>query len=89
MVFRLLEKNRTVLFATLIALILIIAGLIIPTFLPDERSGFEDAPFFLRDITWVKPLIAILFIGMGVLSWLWIVIIQNYFLGKEKKDYVY
>jgi hypothetical protein len=86
MVFRLLEKYRTELFATLIALVLIIAGLIIPIFIPNERPG--NPPGF-EDTTWIKTLISTLLIGMGIVSWFWLIIIQRYFMGKSKEDYLY
>jgi hypothetical protein len=72
--------------AFVIAIVLIGSGLIIPTFIPDEFSqsvpGFEDA-------SWIKAIISMLLIGMGIVSFIWLVIIHRFMMHKSKKDYMY
>lgn len=83
---RKLEKFRTEIIGILAALVLISAGLIIPSFIPDQIArappGFEDA-------TWIKNLISILLIGMGILCLAWLIVIHRHILRKSKKDYMY
>ncbi|MFW9855615.1 MAG: hypothetical protein ACFFFG_11170 [Candidatus Thorarchaeota archaeon] len=82
----LLEKYRIEILATLIALILILAGIFLPFFLPDQLpmapAGFEDA-------TWFKQLIQVLFIGMGVLCFIWLIVINRFIRKSKKSDLVY
>ncbi|MHA2243591.1 MAG: hypothetical protein ACXADY_01350 [Candidatus Hodarchaeales archaeon] len=83
---RILVKFRTEIIGAIIALVLISAGLIIPSFIPDQSSlappGFEDT-------TWIKTFISVLLIGMGILCFAWLVLIQKYISRKSKKDYMY
>jgi len=83
---RQLEKYRTEIIGLIAALILISAGLIIPSFIPDQIArappGFEDA-------TWIKNLISILLIGMGILCFTWLFVIHRHILRKSKKEYMY
>ncbi|MFX0015762.1 MAG: hypothetical protein ACFFB2_01195 [Promethearchaeota archaeon] len=83
---RQLERFRTEIIGGLAALILILAGLFIPTLIPDQLArappGYEDA-------TWIKNLISILLIGMGILCFVWLVIIHRFIFHKSKKDYMY
>ena len=83
---RQLEKFRTEIIGALAALVLICAGLIIPLFIPDQLS---QAPPGYEDATWVKNLISLLLIGMGILCFLWLFVIHRYILRKSKKDYMY
>lgn len=82
----LLKKYRTELFATLIALILILTGLVLPSLLPDQITlappGFEDA-------TWLKQMIQVLFVGMGVLSFIWLIVINRFIRKTNKSDIIY
>ncbi|MFW9778617.1 MAG: hypothetical protein ACFFE8_07150 [Candidatus Heimdallarchaeota archaeon] len=82
----LLEKYRAEILATLIALILILAGIFFPLFIPDQLpmapAGFEDA-------TWFKQLIQMLFIGMGVLCFIWLIVINKFIRKTKKSDLVY
>ncbi len=83
---RTLEKYRTGLIGTLAALVLICAGLIIPLFIPDQLS---QAPPGYEDATWIKTLISLLLIGMGILCFTWLVVIHQHISRKSKKDYMY
>ncbi|MFX0086112.1 MAG: hypothetical protein ACFFAU_10570 [Candidatus Hodarchaeota archaeon] len=83
---RLLEKFRTEIMAIFIAISLIASGLIAPAFIPDE---FPDALPGFRDTTWLKAMISVLFIGMGLVSFIWLVVIHRFILHKSKKDYMY
>jgi hypothetical protein len=78
---RLLLKFRTEILGLMVAVVFIASGLIWPTFIPDQLSG--------QDSTWFKTLISALFIGMGVLSFFWLVIIHRFISHKSKKDYMY
>jgi hydrogenase-4 membrane subunit HyfE len=82
----LLEKYRTEVLATLIALVLILTGLFLPLFLTDQLpmapSGFEDA-------TWFKQMIQVLFVGMGVLCFIWLIVINRFIRKSRKSDIVY
>ncbi|MFX0173358.1 MAG: hypothetical protein ACFE9L_15805 [Candidatus Hodarchaeota archaeon] len=86
MSFRLFEKYRTEFFATVIAIIMIIAGLYIPTIIPDQLTR---APPGFEDTTWIKTLIAVILIGMGLLCFIWLVVIHRFIARKSKKDYMY
>ncbi|MFX1282469.1 MAG: hypothetical protein ACFFB5_02395 [Promethearchaeota archaeon] len=83
---RQLERFRTEIIAGAIALVMIATGLILPFFIPDQLpsspQGFEDA-------AWIKTLISLLFIGMGIVCFVWLVIIQRFILRRSKKDYMY
>ncbi len=83
---RTLEKYRTELIASLLALVLICTGLILPSFIPDQLA---NAPPGYEDATWIKNLLSILLIGMGILCFLWLVLIHRYIMHKSKKDYMY
>ncbi len=83
---RILERYRTEIMAFSIALVLIISGLIIPTFIPNE---FESPVPGFRDASWLKTIISVLLIGMGIISFLWLVIIHRFIVHKSKKDYMY
>ncbi len=83
---RTIEKFRTQIIGALVALVLISAGLIIPFYIPDQLSS---APPGFEDTTWIKTLISVLLIGMGILCFAWLVLIERYISQKSKKDYVY
>ncbi len=82
---RLIEKYRTEILGFLVAFILIIAGLYIPNFIPDQ----VDNPSGFQDTTWIRSLISYLLIGMGFVSFVWLVIIHRFMVHKSKKDYMY
>ena len=83
---RKLEKYSTGLIGLLAALVLISAGLIIPLFIPDQ---LPRAPPGYEDATWIKTLISLLLIGMGILCLVWLLVIHRHILRKSKKDYMY
>ncbi len=83
---RILERYRTEIIAFIIALIFIISGLIIPSFLPDELDNTIPG---LPTASWLKPIISVLLIGMGIISFVWLVIIHRFIMHKSKKDYMY
>ncbi|MFX0123440.1 MAG: hypothetical protein ACFFAE_07345 [Candidatus Hodarchaeota archaeon] len=85
---RQLGKYRTEIIGALAALILIWAGLTIPLFIPDQLSQ-EEAPPGYEDTTWIKNLISLFLIGMGILCFAWLFVIHRYILRKSKKDYMY
>ena len=72
--------------AFFIALAFIVSGLIIPAFIPDE---FTYALPAFRDTTWFKTMISVLFIGMGFVSFIWLIVIHRFISRKSKKDYMY
>lgn len=86
MSFRLFEKYRTEFLASIIAIVMIVAGLYIPTLIPQQLTR---APPGFKDTTWIKNMITILFIGMGLLCFTWLVVIHRFILRKSKKDYMY
>ena len=83
---RILERYRTEIIAFIIALIFIISGLIIPTFIPAE---FDNSIPGFQDASWLRTIISVLLIGMGIISFLWLVIIRQFMTHKSKKDYMY
>lgn len=83
---RTIEKFRTQIIGALAALVLISAGLIIPFYIPDQLSS---APPGFEDTTWIKTLISVLLIGMGILCFAWLVLIERYISQKSRKDYMY
>ncbi len=83
---RMLERYRTEIIAFVIALVLIISGLIIPTFIPEE---FDNSIPGFQDASWLRTIISVLLIGMGIISFLWLVIIHRFIVHKSKKDYMY
>ena len=82
---RLIERYRTEILGLFTALILISAGLILPSFIPDQ----VNAPTGFEDTTWIRSLISFLLIGMGIVSFIWLVIIHQFMVHKSKKDYMY
>ena len=78
---RLLLKYRTEILGLMVAIVFIVTGLVWPTFIPDELSG--------QDSTWFKSLISALLIGMGIVSFTWLVIIDRFISRKSKKEYLY
>ncbi|WP_455143001.1 hypothetical protein [Candidatus Hodarchaeum mangrovi] len=86
MAFQRLGEFKTEFVATLIAIIFIIAGLMIPEILPDT---FPFAVPGFQDTTWFKTIISVLLIGMGVVAFVWLVVIHRFILRKSKKDYMY
>ncbi len=82
---KLIERYRTEILGLLAALVLIMAGLIFPSFIPDQI----DAPPGFQDMTWVRTLISYLLIGMGLVSFFWLVIIHRFMVHRSKKDYMY
>ena len=82
---RLIEHYRTEILGFLVALVLISAGLIFPNFIPDQ----VNAPPGFQDTSWIKTLISSLLIGMGLISFFWLVIIHRFMVHKSKKDYMY
>ena len=74
---RLIGKFRTEFIATIIALIFIVAGLISPSFIPVDEYNF------------IRPTISVLLIGVGVVCFVWLVILQRYLVHQSKKDYMY
>ncbi|MFW9906098.1 MAG: hypothetical protein ACFFFH_17375 [Candidatus Thorarchaeota archaeon] len=82
------EKHKTELIGALAALVLISAGLIIPLYIPD-RLPADQAPSGFQDTTWIKNLISLLLIGMGILCFAWLFVIQQYITRRSKKDYMY
>ncbi|MHA1975644.1 MAG: hypothetical protein ACW98F_10150 [Candidatus Hodarchaeales archaeon] len=82
---RLIEHYRTEILGLLAALVLISAGLIFPNFIPDQ----VNAPPGFQDTTWIKTMISALLIGMGLVSFVWLVIIHRFMVHKSKKDYMY
>ena len=78
---RLLLKFRTEILGSMIAIVFIVTGLVWPTFIPDQLYG--------QDSTWFKNLISTLLIGMGLVSFFWLVIIDRFIFRKSKKDYLY
>jgi len=78
---RLLLKYRTEILGLMIAIVFIVTGLVWPTFIPDQLHG--------QDSTWFKSMISLLLIGMGIVSFSWLVIIHRFILRKSKKEYMY
>ena len=78
---RLLLRFRTEILGLSVAIIFIAAGLIWPTQIPDELYG--------RDSTWFKNLLSGILIGMGLVSFFWLVIIHRFMVHGSKKDYMY
>ena len=78
---RLLLKFRTEILGLMVASVFIATGLIWPTLIPDQLYG--------QDSSWFKSLISGLLIGMGVISFLWLVIIHRFISHKSKKEYLY
>ncbi|UCG02068.1 MAG: hypothetical protein JSW11_21050 [Candidatus Heimdallarchaeota archaeon] len=85
---RQLEKHRTEVIGALAALVLISAGLIVPLYIPDQLPEDQAPPGF-EDTTWIKNLISLLLIGMGILCFAWLFVIHRYIMRKSKKDYMY
>jgi hydrogenase-4 membrane subunit HyfE len=83
---RLFDKHKTELIGLLAALVLIFSGLIIPLFIPDQ---LPQAPPGYEDATWVKNLISLLLIGMGILCFAWLFVIHRHIVRRSKKDYLY
>jgi hypothetical protein len=79
------QKYRTEIMGLLVALVLISAGLILPQFIPDN----PNAPSGFQDATWVRTLVSLLLIGMGIVSFLWLVLIHRFMLRRKKKDLLY
>lgn len=82
---RLLVKFRTEILGLLVAIVLISAGLIFPNFIPDNVTG----PPGFQDATWIRTMISLLLVGMGLVSFVWLVIIHRFMVHKSKKDYLY
>ena len=82
---RVLLKYRTEIIGLMIAIVFISTGLVWPTLIPDQTSGIPG----FQDSTWLRNMISVLLIGMGVVSFLWLVIIHRFILRKSKKDYMY
>jgi hydrogenase-4 membrane subunit HyfE len=80
------QKHKTELIGLLAALVLICAGLIIPLYIPDQ---LPRAPPGYDDATWIKNLISILLIGMGILCFVWLFVINRHIIRRSKKDYMY
>jgi len=81
-----LGEFKTEFIATMVAIIFILAGLFIPEILPDT---FPFAALGFQDATWFKNLISVLLIGMGIVAFVWLVVIHRFILRKSKKDYMY
>jgi hypothetical protein len=79
-------KYKTEFIAGIAAIIMILSGLFIPTLIPDK---FPNAPPGFQDTTWLKLLITCLFIGMGVLFFTWLVVIQKFIVRSNKSDLLY
>ena len=86
---RKIQKYQTELVGIFVALLLISVGLIIPTFIPDQIDVSDQFPEAFEDLTYLKTFITFLLIGLGILCFAWLVIIQRFILHKSKKDYVY
>ncbi len=87
---RLFEKYRTEIFGMFAALILILAGFFIPSFIPDELIEQEEGNLLgFQDATWFKTMITVLFIGMGILCFVWLVVINRLIVHRSKKEYMY
>lgn len=86
MTFQRLAEFKTEFIASILAIIFILAGLLIPAILPDTLPF--AAPGF-QDTTWFKTLISVLLIGMGLVAFVWLVVIHRFILRKSKKDYMY
>jgi hypothetical protein len=82
---RIIEKFRTEILGFLAALFLITTGLLLPNFMSDTIPG----PPGFQDAEWVKQLLSALLIGMGIVSFVWLVIIHRFIVHKSKKDYMY
>lgn len=82
---RVLERFRTEILGFLAGSILIISGLLLPNFMPDTIPG----PPGFQDAEWLKQLLSALLIGMGVVCFLWLVIIHRFIAHKSKKEYMY
>ena len=82
---RILEKFRTEILGLLAGLILIISGLALPNYMPDTVPG----PPGFQDAEWLKQLLSALLIGMGIVSFIWLIIIHRFIARKSKKDYLY
>ena len=80
------QKHKTELIGLLAALVLICAGLIIPLYIPDQ---LPNAPPGYEDASWIKSLISILLIGMGILCFAWLFVINRHITRRSKKDYMY
>ena len=78
---RVLLKFRTEILGLMVALVFIAAGLVWPTFIPEQLYG--------QDSTWFKEIISVLLIGMGIVSFLWLVLIHRFIVHKSKKEYMY
>lgn len=86
---RIFEKYRTEFFGMIAALVLISAGFFIPTFIPDELIEEEGNLQGFQDATWFKTMITVLFIGMGILCFVWLVVIHRLIVHRSKKEYLY
>jgi hypothetical protein len=82
---RVLERFRTEILGLLAGSILIISGLLLPNYMPDTIPG----PPGFQDAEWLKQLLSALLIGMGVVCFLWLVIIHRFIAHKSKKEYMY
>ncbi len=83
---RKLVRFRTEILGAIVALVMICLGLIVPSIIPDQLSS---APPGYEDATWIKNFLSILLIGMGILFFVWIVLIHRIIFHKSKKDYMY
>ncbi len=82
---RIIEKYRTEIIGLLAGSFLIITGLLLPSYMPDTIPG----PPGFQDAGWVKQLLSALLIGMGIVSFVWLIIIHRFIARKSKKDYMY
>lgn len=83
---RKLIRFRTGILGAIAALVMICLGLIVPSIIPDQLAS---APPGYEDATWIKNLLSILLIGMGILFFVWLVLINRIISHKSKKDYMY
>jgi len=78
---RLLLRFRTEILGLMVAILFIVTGLVWPTFIPEQLYG--------QDSTWFKNSISMLLIGMGIVCFVWLVLIHRFIAHKSKKDYMY
>ena len=83
---RFLQRNRTEFLGGFGALVLIVSGIVIPLFLPNQLV--EDLPI-IPDATWFKVILTAFMVGSGVVMFFYLFIIHRYYVRKTKKDYVY
>jgi len=82
---RFATRYRLEVFAVLIATVLIITGLLIPIYMPDEVV----LAIGVQDTAWIKAIISVLFIGLGMVCFIWLIVINRVIRRTNKSDLLY